>query len=95
MSMCVCSAEDVRLAESHWHHRSVSKIHTRFGQANISHPAVYLVKKQHQHLLSVRPDMPQLALVQLSGEFNLHFRLFYTAVQQIHRSVNTYCEGQC
>lgn len=35
-----------------------------------------------------------MALVQLSGDFNLHLRLFYTASHEIHRFVNIYDVGQ-
>lgn len=82
--------------ESHWHHRSVNKIHTWFGQANVSNSGTPLKQKAASTCLhSVRPDMPRLALVQLSGDLNLHLRLFYTALHEIHRFVNILNVGQC
>lgn len=84
---------------SHWHHRSVKKkqiFHTYFGQANILNSGSLLRQKAASiRLLSVRPDMPRLALVQLSGDFNLHLQLIYTALHETHRFVNIYDVGQC
>lgn len=75
MSMCMCSAEGIRLAESHWHHRSGKKSQTWFGQANVSNSGVLRQKAASTCLPSVRPDMPHLALVQLSGELRPAFKI--------------------
>lgn len=81
---------------SHWHHRSVNKIHAWFGQADVSNSGTLLGwKAASACLLSVRPDMPRLALVQLSGDYSLHLGLFYTASHEIHRFVNIGFVGQC
>lgn len=82
-----------RLTESHWHHWSVNKninILQIFAWENIS----IRQKAALTCLLSVRPDMPKLALVQSFGDFNLHVRLFHTALHGICRSVNIYHDDQ-
>lgn len=77
--------------ESHWHHRSIKKIQTWFGQANVSNSWTLLRQKAAStRLLSVRPAMPRLALVQFSGDFNLHLRLFTLLYMKLHRFVNIY-----
>ena len=87
--VCVCVVLDGTKTVSHWHHRSVNKIHTWFGQAIVSKSGTLLRQRAAPTCLPpVRPDMPRLALVQLSGDSNLHLRLFYTASHVIHRFVN-------
>lgn len=94
--MSVCVQNRGNKTASHWHHRSVNKTHTWFGQADVSNSGALLRQKAASACLPpVRPDMPHLASVQIPDDVVLHLRLFYTASREIHRFVNIEDVGKC
>lgn len=74
--MSMCSVQGIRLS-----HIGTTGLEIKFrigsGRQNVSNSGTLRRQKAASTcLLSVRPDMPRLALVQLSGDFDLHLRLF-------------------